>query len=159
MTETVRYLARTAAPILYAAGFVPVIIGNIVVVSVIENTIGFDNVTTFRYNGDVADAGSVLVIGGFVLGLLVGVLVWLERLRRPTIRDHLRHCVALYTILAILLVTLIATYENSAAHGISLGYGLAVTAFFAIGYAISIDATMLAWLRRRFDSEPLGGVT
>ena len=159
MTETVRYLARTAAPILYAAGSVPVIVGDIVALSVIENTIGFENFTTFRYNGDVADAGAVLVLGGFVFGLLDGALVWLERLQRPTTRDHMRHCVALYTILVILAVTLIATYENSAAHGISLGYGLAVTALLAVGYAISIDAALLALKRRRFDRAPLGGVT
>lgn len=158
MTETVRYPARTAAPILYAAGFVHVFVGVIVMVSVIENTVGFDNVTTFRYNGDVPDAGSVLVIGGFVFGLLDGVLVWLER-QRPTMRDHFRHCVALYTILVILVVTLITTYENMAAHGVSLGYGLAVTAFFIVGYDISIDATMLALQRRRFDRASPGGVT
>jgi hypothetical protein len=158
LTETVRYLARTVAPILYAAGFVPVIVGVIVVVSAIENTIGFDNFTTFRYNGDLAGAGSVLVIGGFVFGLLDGILMWLERLQRPTMRDHLRHCVALYTILVILIVTLIATYENLAAHGISVSYGLTVTAFFAVGYAISIDATILVFQRRRFEPASLGGV-
>jgi Trk-type K+ transport system membrane component len=157
LTETVRYLVRTAAPILYAAGFVPVIIGAIVVVSVIENTIGFDNFTTFRYY--VAAAASVILIGALVFALLDGGLVWLERLRRPTVRDHLRHCVALYTILVIVVVALIATYENSAAHGISLGYGLVVTALFVVGYAISIDATILALQRRHFDRASPGGVT
>ena len=142
MTETVRYLARTAASILYAAGFVLVIVGTIMVVSVIENTIGSDNFATFQYN---ADAGSVLVIGGFVFGLLAWVLVRLERLQRPAIRDHVRHCVVLY--------------ESSAAHGMSLGYGLTETALFVVGYAISIDATMLALQRRRFDRATLGGVT
>jgi Trk-type K+ transport system membrane component len=159
LTETVRYLVRTAAPILYAAGFVPVIVGAIVVVSVIENTIGFDNFTTFRYYGDVAAAASVILIGALVFALLDGGLVWLERLRMPTARDHLRHCVALYTILVIIVVALIATYENSAAHGISLGYGLVVTALFVVGYAISIDATILALQRRRFDRAFPGGVT
>ncbi len=158
MTETVRYVARIAAPGLYAAGFVPVILGVIVAVSFIERTIGYDNFTTFRHNGDVAATVLVLVIGGFVFGLLDEVLVWLERLRRPTMRDHLRHCVVLYAILLILVVKLITTYQNSAAHGVSLGYGLAVTALFAVGYAISIDAAILAWQRRRFDRAPLGGV-
>jgi Trk-type K+ transport system membrane component len=159
LTETVRYLVRTAAPILlYAAGFVPVIVGAIVVVSVIENTIGFDNFTTFRYYVAAATAW-VILIGALVFALLDGGLVWLERLRRPTVRDHLRHCVALYTILVILVVALIATYENSAAHGIYLGYGLVVTALFVVGYAISIDATILALQRRHFDRASPGDVT
>ncbi|HJQ28901.1 MAG TPA: hypothetical protein VJ827_06145 [Rubrobacter sp.] len=159
MAETVRYLPRTAAPILYAAGFVPVILGVVVVVPVIENTIGFDSSATFHYNGDVAAAGSVLVIGGFVFGLLAWVLVRLERLQRPAIRDHMRHCVVLYAALITLVVKLISAYESSAAHGISPGYGLTATALFVVGYAISIDATMLALQRRRFDRTPLGGVT
>jgi len=122
LTETVRYVARTAASILYAAGLVP-------------------------------------VIGGFVFGLLDLVLVWLERLRAPTLSGHLRHCAILYVLLGTLVVILIPTYENWAAHGVSLGYGLAMTAFFAVGYAISMDATILALQRRRFDHISLGGVT
>lgn len=153
MAETARYPARTAAPILYAAGFVPVIVGVIVVVSI------FDDSTTFHYNGDVAGARSVLVIGGFVFGLLSWVLVRLERLQSPDIRDHMRHCVALYAALIIFVVKLISAYEGSAGHGMYLGYGLTETALFVVGYAISICATMLALQRRRFDRETLGGVT
>lgn len=151
MAQTLRYPARTAAPILYAAGCV--LVGVIVVVSVIDNS------AKFHYNGDVAVAGSVLVIGGFVFGLLSRVLVRLERLQRPTIRDHMRHCVVLYGVLMTFVVKLISAYESSAAHGISLGYGLTETALLVVGYAISIDATMLALQRRRFDRAPLGGVT
>jgi hypothetical protein len=159
LTETVRYVARTAAPILYAAGFAPGIVGTIVVVSVIETTIGFDNFTTFHNYGDVATTASAILIGTLVFGLLDRVFVWLEQLRRPTVRDHLRHCVVMYTILLILAVKLIATYESSAAYGISLGYGLAVTAFFIVGYAICVDAAILSLQRRRFDRASLGGAT
>jgi hypothetical protein len=148
---TVRDVARLVAPILYAGGFVPVMIGTIVVVSFVEVQIGFDNSTTFRYTGDVAAVASILVIGSLVFGLLGQTLVLLERLRTPTFRDHLRHCAGLYLFMGALSVWLVATYEELAAHGVSLGYGLAVVGFFTAGYAVLIDALLLLHHRRRSD--------
>ena len=145
----VRYVARFVAPILYAVGFVPVMIGTIAVVSLVEDQIGFDNFTTFRYNGDVACAAAVLIIGGLVFGLLGQTLVWLERLRTPTFRDHLRRCAVFYVTMGALSVWLAANYEELAAHGVSLGYGLAVIGFFISGYAVLIDALLLLHHRRR----------
>jgi hypothetical protein len=151
MPTTVRQVARRIAPILYAAGFVPGMIGAIVALSFVEDRIGFDNFTTFRYNGDVAAVASILVIGGLVFGLLDQTLVWLERLRTPTVRDHLRHCTVLYVFMGTLSVWLVVTYENLAAHGVSLGYGLAVVGFFTAGYAVLIDALLLLHHRQRSD--------
>ena len=146
---TIRHLVRFIAPILYAAGFVPVMVGVIVVLSLVENRMGFDNFTTFRYNGDVAVVASILVIGGLVFGLLGEIFVWLERLRTPTVRAHLRHCAALYVFMGTLGVWLVANYENLAAHGVSLGYGLAVVGLFTAGYAVFIDALLLLRQIRR----------
>src|SRR5918998_149385 len=102
MPTTVRDVARRMAPILYAAGLVPVMIGDMVVLSFVEDRIGFDNFTTFRYNGDVAAVASILVIGSLVFGLLGHTLVLLERLRTPTVRDHLRQCAGLYLFMGAL---------------------------------------------------------
>jgi cytochrome c oxidase subunit IV len=145
-----RDVVRFAAPLLYAIGFVPVIIGVMVVLSVIEKTIWFDNLTTLRYNGDVAAATSVLLIGGLEFGLLGNILVWLEQTHAPTLQDHLRHCVALYVLAGSLVFLLVATYENQAAHGVSLGYGTAVVALFTASYAIVLDAAVLRRKRRHF---------
>lgn len=151
MPMGVRYVARFVAPMLYAAGFVPVMIGTVVVLSFVENRIGFDNFNTFRYNGDVAAAASIIVIGGLIFGLLDQTLVWLERLRTPTLRDHLRHCAVLYVFMGTLSLLLVATYGRLAAHGMSLGYGMAVVGVFTVGYAVSIDALLLLRHRRRSD--------
>ncbi len=134
-------------------------LGDVAVISFVERTIGFWNdkpglqpadLITLRYNGDVVAAAATLIIGGVVFGGLASVLLRLERLNGPAIGDHLRHCTALYVILATLMVLLLATYENQAAHGLSLGYGVAVVAFFTIGYALLIDALLLWWRRRKY---------
>jgi hypothetical protein len=148
---TVRHVARLVAPILYAAGLVPVMIGAIMIVSYIAYGIGFDNFTTFRYNGDVAIVASILVIGGIVFGFLGQTLLWLERLRTPTFRDHLRRCAVLYVFMGTLSAWLVANYEDLAVHGVALGYGLALAGLFAAGYAVLIDALLLLHRIRRSD--------
>jgi hypothetical protein len=105
-TTALRNTVRGVAPFLYAAGFVMVMMGDVATVSFVERAIGFyerdggsPNFTTFRYNGDVIGAVATLLVGGAVFGLLALALVRLERLHEPAIRDHLRHCAALYAIL------------------------------------------------------------
>jgi Trk-type K+ transport system membrane component len=159
VTETVPFLSRSLAPVLYAAGLVPVIVGSIVVVSAIESTIGFDNFTTLRFNGDVAATASILVIGALVFGALDLVLVRLERLQTPALSDHLRHCAGLYVLLGTLVVILIATYETLAAHGVALSYGLAVMVLLTVGYAVSIDALILLSKRLRLAQGGPGDAT
>ena len=160
---TLRSAVRAVAPFLYTAGLVVVMIGVMAALSFVERTVGFydrdggsPNFTTLRYNGDVIAAAATLVIGGVVFGLLALVLVRLERLRRPDIRDHLRHCTALYVILGTLVILLPATYEGQAAHGVSLGYAVAVVAFFTVGYAIAVDALILWWQRLPYSRDALG---
>jgi hypothetical protein len=150
-----RNTVRVAAPFLYVAGLVVVMMGVMAALSFAERTVGFyewdggsPNFTTLHYNGDAVGAAATLVIGGVVFGLLALLLVRLERLRRPAIRDHLRHCTALYVILGILVILLLATYEDQAAHGVSLGYAVAVVAFSTVGYAIAVDALVL-WRQRQ----------
>ena len=153
--ETHRLVARILNPVLYAGSFVPLIVGSIAVVSVVERSIGFDNFTTFRYIGDVVAAASVLMIGGFVFGLQSQFLMWFEQLRMPTLRDHLRHCVALYVLLGTLAVPLVRMYESAAAYRVSLGDGIVRAVCFTVGYAICIDAMVLL-LKHRVEHRGLG---
>lgn len=147
---------RGVAPFLYAAGFVVTIIGVMATLSYAERTVGFydrdggsSNFTTLHYNGDVIGAATTLIVGGVVFGLLAVALLRLERLRRPTVRDHLRRCTALYVIGGTLMILLFATYEEQAAYGVSLGYAVAVGGLFTVGYAIAIDALVLWWQRQK----------
>jgi hypothetical protein len=161
-----RNTVRGVAPFLYVAGFILVMMGDVAAVSFVERAVGFyerdggsANFTTLRYNGDVIVAVATLIIGGAVFGLLALMLERLERLHRPAIRDHMRHCTALYVILGTLVVLLLVTYENQAAHGVSLGYGVAVVALFVVGYAIVIDALVLWRQRRRYVQVSSGNIT
>jgi len=161
----VRKSARAVAPLLYAAGFALVMLGAIAAVTLAERTIGFydqsgtPNLTTIRYNGDVAGAVAVLLLGGVVFGLIARALVWMEGLCGSTLEDHLRHCTAHYVVLVALAILLLATYENQAANGMSLGYGVGVAALMTVGYAIVIDALTLWWQRRKHARPSLGAGT
>ncbi len=150
-------IVRVVAPFLYITGVAPVLIGVISVATFVEFNVGFWNdkpglqladLTTIRYDGDVIGAAATLVIGGVVFGLLALMLVRLERLRRPAIRDHLRHCTASYVILGTLMFLLLATYEDQADYGVSAGYAVAFGGPLTVGYAIGIDALVL-WRQRQ----------
>ena len=156
MAETQLWMARSLSPVLYAGRPVLVSVGSIDVATLVGGTIGFENFTIFRYNGDVATAASVLVIGGFVFGFLSWFLARSEQLRTPTLRDHLRHCAALYVLLVTLAVPLVRMYESATTYGPSLGAGLAVAVFFTVGYAVCINALVLLLKRYRGHGE-LGG--
>ena len=138
-----RHVARFVAPILYAAGLVPVMIGAVMVVSYTAYRIGFENLTTFRYNGDVAGVASIVVIGGFVFGFLGQTLLWLEPLRMPTFRDRLRRFAVLYVLMGTPGAWLVVTHKDLAAHGVAFGNGLAVAGLFSAGYEVLIDALLL----------------
>lgn len=152
-----RHTMRLVVPVLYALGFVPVAVGVAVVLAYVEYGIGFDNLTTLYANGDVAAATVILAVGGVVFGLIGRLLVWLERPRRPTARDHLRRCALLYVMLGSLGILLVTTYESQAANGASLFYGFAVVCFLIASYAALIDALILSRERRHFDRAVSGG--
>lgn len=161
MTE--RYIVRTVTPLLYVAGFVPVLLAVWQVVTFVEYNIGFynhepgigsDNFTTIYANGDVVTAITVLFVGFIVFGALSRALIWLEQLRAPTVSDHLRHCALIYTGLLLLLFILVASYESQAG---GLGYGLGIVVFVIGAYAAFIDASILFLNRRRLNRAEHGG--
>ncbi|HKH11782.1 MAG TPA: hypothetical protein VKA73_11655 [Rubrobacter sp.] len=132
----------------------------------VERRVGFWNdtpgiqladLTTLRYNGDVLAATSVFVLGGLVFGVLSLALSRSERAAVPTVLDHLRRCAVLYALLCGLVILLTVSYENQAAHGVSLGFGLAVIVCLAAAYAVLIDVLVCAWSRRRPPATSSGG--
>ena len=116
--------------------------------------IGLDNFTTIYANGDVVTAITVLFVGFVIFGALSRAFIWLERVRVPTVSDHLRHCALLYVGLLLLLFMLIASYKSQAG---GLGYGLGVIVFITGAYAAAIDALTLLLKRRRSSCINLGG--
>lgn len=148
---------------LYAAGMVFVFVSVWSVLSFVEYNIGFydfepgiglDNFTTIYANGDIVAAVAILVIGGFVFGVLGQALMWLERLHRPTVWGHIRYCIALYVISGFLGITLISAYEanfgaNVPAGSLTAGYIAAILCFFIASYAIILNALTLMRKRRR----------
>ena len=70
----------------------------------------------------------------------------MEGLRYPKILDHVRYCVLLYAILALVgyFFVVLPGVEDGA------GSAIAFMVFVSAGCAILINALMLAWQRRRF---------
>jgi hypothetical protein len=143
-----RYIVKTVTPLLYAAGFVPVLLAVWQIVTFVEYNIGFDNFTTIYANGDVVAAITVLFVDFIVFGALSRALIWLEQLRIPTVSDHLRHCALIYAGLLLLLFILVASYESQAG---GLGYGLGIVVFVIGAYAAFLDASILFLNRRRLN--------
>lgn len=82
-----------------------------------------------------------LSFGVFGWGLLL-----LERLRRPTVLDHLRRCALLYvTLIPIASVLLLAIHSGNA----DAGYAIVLAVVLSAIYAIFVDALILFVARLR----------
>lgn len=150
-------------PIFHAAGMVFVFVSIWSVLSFVEYNVGFhdfesgiglDNFTTIHANGDIVAAVAILVIGGMVFGVLGRTLMWLERLHRPTVWDHIRYCIVLYVISGFLGIILISAYEANfgasvPAGSLTAGYIATILCFLIAGYAIFLNALMLMRKRHR----------
>ncbi len=144
--RTVRYVVRSATPIFYALGCVPVFLGVVLSVALFENSLWLGELTGLYYVGDLVAVVAMFLIGGLVFGLLGVGALRLERLRRPAFLDHLRHCALLYVGLLFSGFVLFISYESQAG-GLGYAYGIAV---FASGvYAALVDALILSLSQRR----------
>lgn len=141
---------KVAAPVLYAAGIVPALVGLLFAMTFIEYFWGFNRFNTIYANGDLGGAVSVALIGGLVFGPLVLGLLRLERSTWPGGLDHLRHCALLYPLCASLLVVLLATYEANmnAPGGPAGGYVAAAGLFLISVWAVVVDALVILIKRR-----------
>ncbi len=130
-------------PALYAATTVPVLIA-----SVLASFVGGGAVWAFFCRFICGSSGllALLLIGAPVFGLLSIGLARVERLRAPTLRDHLRYCVVLYAGLVVLGPVLATGYGLPRW---SLGWGLGVGLFLAGAYAVSVNAVVVYAIRQR----------
>ena len=144
MTETVRYVVRTAAPILYAAGFVFVAVGAWRVASSLWYIFHYSDTLLFVFS-----VVMVFLIGVTVFGVLELFLVRFERLSRPNVWDHLRHCVLLYVVFVPSALLSTAFLWSYLAYGGSAGAWIfELLAFLASGSGILLDASVLNRIRR-----------
>lgn len=149
-----RYAIKSATPVLYATGCVPVLVGILLAVALLENNPWLGEVTGLYYVGDLVALVALLFIGGLVFGLLEWTIIRLEKLRVPTLLDHFRHCTLLYTGLIFSGFILFSTYQSQAGE-LGYAYGLAI---FVIGaYASAIDALILVSNRRSSNRAERGG--
>lgn len=150
-----RYIIRSATPVFYALGCVPVFLGVFLLVALLENSLWLSELTGLYYVGDLVGIVATFLIGGLVFGLLGIGILRLERLRRPAFLDHLRHCALIYAGLLFSGFILFISYESQAG-GLGYAYGIAV---FAIGaYAALVNALILFLSRRRLSYAESGGV-
>ncbi len=144
------------SPLLYAAGFVPAIVAVWQIMMFVEYNIGFgydrglglDDFTTLYFNGDVAGVLAVILVGSVVFGALTKALMWLERLPMPGTLDHFRHCALLYVFLGLLATVLIAEFATNYGD-VAGGYAIVALGFVIVGYAILINAALIALQCRR----------
>jgi hypothetical protein len=105
---------------------------------------------TWYRQGDI-DAALGCVVMGTVLfpwaTLLIGKL---ERLQRPGLTDHLRHCAAVYALMIAMASYLIGAYAE---HRDGLGYGVAAVACLIGVYAVALNALTL-WMVRGAQAAP-----
>ena len=150
---------KCVSPLLYAASFVPAVVAVWQIMTFVEYNIGFgydrgfglDDFTTLYFNGDVAGVFAIILVGSIVFGALTQALMWVERLQRPSFLDHLRHCALLYTLLVLLGIALVWAYGGNYganASGVTGGYAVVALSFMIVGYAIVINAALIA-LRHR----------
>ncbi len=76
------------------------------------------------------------------------LLLRLERLKRPTLLDHLRRCALLHS-LVLLLCPLLVNFVDLGDFG--GGGAVAIIVFMAAAYAAMVDTLVLFITRRRFD--------
>jgi hypothetical protein len=150
MPETFRQATRVFGfPFLYFANMVPVMVGVIVVLSLVEFG-ALSRYDMLHSNVELVGLASLFVVGGLVFGLLGLTFSWLEKTPRPTLVDHLRRCSFLYVFVALLTATLAPEIvanllAGNGAYEIPLGTILPVLG----GYAILVDAMVLLFERRR----------
>jgi hypothetical protein len=144
LTQTIRYAARNAAPLLYAAGFVFVAVGAWRVVSFLWYLFHYSD--TFLF---VLSVAVVFLIGVAVFGVLELLFVRFERLSRPSGWDHLRHCVLLYVALVpSALLSAAYLWSYLADGGSTRAWIFVLLAFLASGCGVLFDALVLTRIWR-----------
>jgi hypothetical protein len=96
-----------------------------------------------------------LLVCALLFAVLDLALYGLERLQRPVLRDHIRHCALLYAGIVLVFVTLIAIPGLQAG---MVRFDLVLVVCAVAVYAILVDAGVVL-LKRRLTRVRLGGAS
>lgn len=143
-------------PFLYFASVVPVVAVLLVVFTLEEQSIGFNQYNSVYFNGDITAVASLLVIGSLVFGGCSRALVWLEGMTRPTLADHLRHCAFIYAFVGILGALIAVELIGNLIAGIPMYMPKVVVVWVVAAYAILVDGLILVRERQPFGRASLG---
>lgn len=138
MTE--RYFLRILAPLVYAVSILPLAFAIFIGVRFADYYLGLPMPLTL--------AVPILLIGIGGLGGLAWLLSRIEGLRRPRIVDHVRHCAIPYAVLVFMLVQALRVLSDLRPGGAAAAAGSVV--FISVGCAVTTNALVLFWQRRRF---------
>jgi hypothetical protein len=136
-----RMLRWVLSPLLYAVGALSLFIIPVASLASVER----------QAPDNAALIGTLLAFLGLVTLIFVFLgagLVGLERLRPPTVRDHLRHCALLYVVMALLGPFIVVTHDGQ--YCCSLQWALAVLLSLVAAYAVVVDAATVYVLAHHF---------
>lgn len=150
----VRNALRVVSPLLYVAGYVLVFAAAVIVATSPEVARRFDTLPGSSYFVEnMALAVVLLLLVCTVLFALLDLALYgMERLQRPVIEDHLRHCALLYA--GIVFVFIVLALSNLEADMMQYGLALAVCAVAA--YGVLVDAIVVLSKRRFAHAQPGG---
>lgn len=127
-------IRKIVSPIIYLAFLAPLFLGIILIVAIIENTIGF----LFDMNGFVELPTLILILGTILFWLANKLMVNLEKLLKPENIDHFRQSSFYYLGLLYAFISLL----RSGYHG-GLGEAYALLVLAISVWAIIINAIFL----------------
>lgn len=142
----IRYSTKLVAPALYAVVVVLTVFVTYGTVDHVNRTAGFAIPLIVGF------VLPYLLIGGVSYGIYGWLLLRLERLERPAVRDHFRRCALLYPFVVLPGPLLVAFYSDDP----GAGYAVAAIVFMAAAYATLVDALTLLF-QRRFARADSGG--
>ena len=130
-----------AAPIIYAASLVPIIIILISILSYVENKyFGF----LFGLAGIVEVIIVIATFGTLILWLANDIISGLEKLHKPSISDHVRQSIIFYLIVLLTLLNFFSKGYNGGLHE-----GMLLISLLISGWAIILNAIFLYRRRRK----------
>ncbi len=133
-------MKKIISPIIYFTFIVPTFLGFIVVITFLENTVGF----LFDLMGLIEIPLYVITLGSLFFCTACVVLTRFEKLLKPTVWDHLRQSVGFYVLTFAIGLKLVPLGYTS-----SLKDALLIVTFVIAVWAIIINAVYTLYRRLR----------
>lgn len=128
-------LKKIISPVIYAAFFIPIFLGTVFLLAVIERTIGF----SFGYYGHVEMPVFILILST-LLWPANHIITKVEKLQKPKIQDHFRQSV-LYYVSTIFAVMFFIRFNYGTGFGLGDVYMLMILIISVL--AVIINALFL----------------